>query len=448
MGVEQRSRPSLCGALGNQPLTSIGEGGRQSRLTASFFLSTVAKEGAMVLQRKLRGISLPDFTGDFKIRHLGRVHYEFHSLDISSCELLGSALMPLPGQGLRLTLYDSFIGAHGKWKVRKSFLKLDGSFDVGVKDITISVDLLLGSEPSGRPTVTVSSCSSHISDVEVDISGDLGQGTHAGFLFNFFQICEKIQNSVTSDLQPYLQTLPVTTEIDNLTSIDYSLMEAPRVTDHVLDVMFKGEIFNHDHRSPVTFVAPAMSLPEEHSRMVYFAISDYVFNTASLVYQEAGYLNFSITDDMVPPDSPIRLTTKSFRVFVPRLAKLYPNMNLELQGAVVPAPFLNFSPGNLSLAPNMEIDAFVLLPSSAREPVFRLGVVSFKCTSPALHQVELLEALINFHILNTLYPKINDKLAKGLPLPLLKHIRLYDLVLQIHKVSGFMRGSEDWGGCS
>lgn len=65
-------------------------------------------------------------------------------------------------------------------------------------------------------------------------------------------------------------------------------------------------------------------------------------------------------------------------LFCPQLAKLYPNMNLELQGAVVPAPFLNFSPGNLSLAPNMEIDAFVLLPSSAREPVFRLGVVSFK----------------------------------------------------------------------
>uniref|UniRef100_A0A8C4PF33 Lipopolysaccharide-binding protein n=1 Tax=Equus asinus asinus TaxID=83772 RepID=A0A8C4PF33_EQUAS len=454
---------STPGALGSNP-------GLVARITDKG-LEYVAKEGAMVLQRKLRGISLPDFTGDFKIRHLGRVHYEFHSLDISSCELLGSALMPLPGQGLRLTLYDSFIGAHGKWKVRKSFLKLDGSFDVGVKDITISVDLLLGSEPSGRPTVTVSSCSSHISDVE---------GTHAGFLFNFFQICEKIQNSVTSDLQPYLQTLPVTTEIDNLTSIDYSLMEAPRVTDHVLDVMFKGEIFNHDHRSPVTFVAPAMSLPEEHSRMVYFAISDYVFNTASLVYQEAGYLNFSITDDMVRMQACIFPSLDLISSFCPQLAKLYPNMNLELQGAVVPAPFLNFSPGNLSLAPNMEIDAFVLLPSSAREPVFRLGVVSFKAFAnfcilfPSLTSW-LIPSDLDLNITSSESPFLvaltpdppqapcpfflvtrniflhgiyNKDLAKGLPLPLLKHIRLYDLVLQIHKVSGFMRGSEDWGGCS
>lgn len=49
----------------------------------------------------------------------------------------------------------------------------------------------------------------------------------------------------------------------------------------------------------MAFVAPVMNLPEEHSQMVYFAVSDYVFNTASLVYHEAGYLNFSITDDMV-----------------------------------------------------------------------------------------------------------------------------------------------------
>jgi lipopolysaccharide-binding protein len=52
--------------------------------------------------------------------------------------------------------------------------KLQGSFDLRVKGITISVDLLLGNEPSGRPTATASSCSSHIRDVEVDISGHVG----------------------------------------------------------------------------------------------------------------------------------------------------------------------------------------------------------------------------------------------------------------------------------
>jgi hypothetical protein len=45
-----------------------------------------------------------------------------YSLEIHSCELLSSALKPLPGQGLSFTIADSFIQVQGRWKVRKSFL--------------------------------------------------------------------------------------------------------------------------------------------------------------------------------------------------------------------------------------------------------------------------------------------------------------------------------------
>lgn len=55
-----------------------GEGGRPTRLTLSSFLSAVAKEGLVALQSELHNIMLPDFTGDFKIKHVGRGHYEFH----------------------------------------------------------------------------------------------------------------------------------------------------------------------------------------------------------------------------------------------------------------------------------------------------------------------------------------------------------------------------------
>lgn len=36
-----------------------------------------------------------------------------------------------------------------------------------------------------------------------------------------------------------------------------------------------------------------------------------------------------------------------------------------------------------------------------------------RCISPVLHQVELLEALLNYYILNTLYPKVNGKNHEG-----------------------------------
>ncbi|XP_038960375.1 lipopolysaccharide-binding protein isoform X2 [Rattus norvegicus] len=269
-------------------------------------LEYAAKEGLLSLQRELYKITLPDFSGDFKIKAVGRGQYEFHSLEIQSCQLRGSSLKPLPGRGLSLSISDSSISVRGKWKVRRSFVKLHGSFDLDVKGVTISVDLLLGVDPSGRPTVTASGCSNRIRDLELHVSGNVG------WLLNLFhnqiesklqkvlesKICEMIQKSVTSDLQPYLQTLPVTADIDTILGIDYSLVAAPQAKAQTLDVMFKGEIFNRNHRSPVTTPTPTMSLPEDSKQMVYFAISDQAFNIATRVYHQAGYLNFTITDDM------------------------------------------------------------------------------------------------------------------------------------------------------
>lgn len=429
-------------------------------------LEYAAKEGLLSLQRELYKITLPDFSGDFKIKAVGRGQYEFHSLEIQSCQLRGSSLKPLPGRGLSLSISDSSISVRGKWKVRRSFLKLHGSFDLDVKGVTISVDLLLGVDPSGRPTVTASGCSNRICDLELHVSGNVG------WLLNLFhnqiesklqkvlesKICEMIQKSVTSDLQPYLQTLPVTADIDTVLGIDYSLVAAPQAKAQTLDVMFKGEIFNRNHRSPVTTPTPAMSLPEDSKQMVYFAISDQAFNIATQVYHQAGYLNFTITDDMLPPDSSIRLNTKAFRPFTPLITRKYPDMNLELLGTVVSAPLLNVSPGNLSFAPQMEIEGFVILPSSARESVFRLGVVTNVFVSltfdnskvtgmlhPEKAQVRLIEskvgmfnvnlfqAFLNYYLLNSLYPDVNDELAKGFPLPLPRRIKLHDLDFQIHK---------------
>ena len=44
----------------------------------SFSLSAAAKEGLVALQRELYKITLPDFSGDFKIKAVGRGQYEFH----------------------------------------------------------------------------------------------------------------------------------------------------------------------------------------------------------------------------------------------------------------------------------------------------------------------------------------------------------------------------------
>lgn len=44
-----------------------------------------------------------------------------------------------------------------------------------------------------------------------------------------------------------------------------------------------------------------LAFPADHNRMVYLGLSDYFFNTAGFVYQQAGALHLTITDNMVRP---------------------------------------------------------------------------------------------------------------------------------------------------
>ncbi|KAJ8776095.1 hypothetical protein J1605_015821 [Eschrichtius robustus] len=79
----------------------------------------------------------------------------------------------------------------------------------------------------------------------------------------------------------------------------------------------------------------------------------------------------------IPLNFPIQLHTSSFRAIIPQLARLYPNMELEFETSPQSAPFLMFTPGNVTLVPVMDIQAFALLPnSSGRKPLFQLRAVS------------------------------------------------------------------------
>lgn len=102
--------------------------------------------------------------------------------------------------------------------------------------------------------------------------------------------------------------------------------------------------------------------------------------------QGPAHLVESRTRPKVSPLDSVNLFPSSdvISTFYPQITRKYPDMNLELQGTVVSTPLLHISPGNLSLAPQMEIEGFVLLPSSTREPVFRLGVVRLRAFAKAV----------------------------------------------------------------
>ncbi|KAM8774548.1 lipopolysaccharide-binding protein-like [Rhynchonycteris naso] len=498
-------------------VSMLGEGapnpGFVARITRKG-LEYARQYGMATLKKELSNVNLPDLSGSFKAGWMGSVRYECRRLRIRNFQLRNSDLRLHPSQGVTASLSNNYMSVSGNWKVEKGFVTLQGTFVLSVDGISISISLNLGKDQSGRPTASVTHCSNSIGHVSIDISGQLSwllnlfHATIESKLKNILtqKICEMVRRSTTSHLEPYLRTLPVTLEIDQIAGIDYSLVGAPQVTSRVLDTPFKGKFFGLRQHSPVPFKSPSIQLPWEHDRMAYFAVSQYAFNTASQVYHQAGLMNFTIRNEHVqnltmlmgnhsaeewrkphcqtseatsfitmmscfssslllplmqfPLDFPIYMHTTSLGAVIPQLARLYPNMEIELELSPESAPFLTFTPGNVTLVPVMNIEAFALLPNTSdRSPLFQLrartnisATISvssgkiFGSLSPGskldlelkhshigFFNVGLMESIFNYYAPYLVYPSLNAKLKAGFPLPLPRDTYLNSLQLQIHQ---------------
>ncbi|NWX16880.1 BPI protein, partial [Aegotheles bennettii] len=342
------------------------------------------QHGIAVLEKELAQLKLPDISGDFRIRHMARVHYELSRLDLRSFHLPYSRISLVPNVGLQVSISNAFADMDGNWRVKMHFIRDHGSFDLKVENVYIKISLKLGSDASGKPTIDTSDCSTRISKVRVHFSGKFG------WLYNLFynavesrfrktlesKVCESVASSVRSELQPYLHTLPVTARIDAMAGIDYALVAPPTATAQSLDVDLKGEFFSLAHRSTVPFPPLPLPLPPDHDRMVYFGASSYFFNTAGFAYHAAGVLAFDITASVIPKGIDFHLNTTTFSAFIPQLDRMYPDTPMKLRLSAASAPFLSISPGGLSLQPVVDVQAYAILPNASLAPLFLLSLVS------------------------------------------------------------------------
>ncbi|XP_059336726.1 bactericidal permeability-increasing protein-like isoform X2 [Ammospiza nelsoni] len=455
-----------CGALTLcLALTTATNPGFVVRITQAG-LDYAQEQAIATLERKLSQLKLPDISGDSRVLRVGKVHYELSRLRLRDFHLPYSRITPIPNVGLQVSISNAFAELDGDWRVKFLFIRDHGSFDLKVENIYIKILLRLGSDTSGKPTISTPDCSAHISKVRVLFSGKLG------WLYNLFhsviesrlrkiledKVCDKVAMSVYNELQTYIRTLPVTARIDDKIGIDYSLVAPPRATAQSLDADLKGEFYSLAHRSPVPFSPLPLAFPSDHERMVYFGASSYFFNTAGIAYHEAGALVFEITEAMIPKDVEFKLNTSVFSAFIPQLEEMYPNMPMKFRLSTPTAPFLTVGEGGISFQPIVDIQAYAILPSSSLAPLFLLSLtgnvsavinvrsgrivgsldvgrirLSLKDSAVGTFQVRMMQSLINILTSSTLLPRLNARLDEGFPLPLLDRIQLSNILVRFHQ---------------
>ncbi|XP_005082711.2 bactericidal permeability-increasing protein [Mesocricetus auratus] len=429
-------------------------------------LNFACREAVAVLQKELQTIKVPDFSGVFKIKHLGRGYYDFYSMAVDGFHIPNPQISSLPTDGLQLSIQNADIKISGKWKSRKNFLKASGKFDLDVQGVSISADLRLGRNPSGHITVQCSACNSHIDSVHVKISGSM-----LGWLIQLFhknietslrntiyqKICTIVINSVSTKLQPYVQTLPVIARVDEMVAIDYSLLTVT-TTPELLEGQLKGEFFWRGHRSPLPIIPPAMNFSPNNNRMLHLVISDYFFNTAGFAYHESGILKITLRDQMLPKDSKFRLNTEFLGTFLPKVAMMFPSTEVQLVISTFSPPRLSIQPSGLLLDLAMKTQAFSVLANSSLVPLFLLHIntnaslevdfeanrlvgemkleklmLELKQSDFGSFKVELMEAAINYLMPKMVLPRINERLRRGFPLPLPAGVQLNNLMFQSYE---------------
>lgn len=422
--------------------------------------------GMATLQSKLKSIKVPDMSGTEKVSPIGKVKYSLTGIQIVSLGLPNSTLALVPSTGVSLSIVNAFINLHGNWRVKYlKFIKDSGSFDLAVSGLTITTQVSVQSDETGRPTVSSVNCAANIGSAKIKFHGG------ASWLYNLFssfidkalrktlekKICPLLDDAV-SEINPHLKTLNVLAQVDKFAEIEYSLVASPVISNEFIEFDLKGEFYNiGKHREP-PFAATPFSLPAQSTSMLYIGLSSFTVNSAGFVYNNAGVLKINLTDDMIPKTSPFRLNTTAFGVFVPEVAKRFPNLLMKLLVQSSQAPNITFDPDRATLRAMGTVTAYAIQTNGTLAPLFILNLdtsvsaqayitgvnlagnvtlnnitLTLGKTYVGPFQVQTLENILLMALKMAVIPLVNARLQQGFPLPALGKMDLVNPQLHILK---------------
>ena len=375
--------------------TSRGENpGFRTAITAKG-LTYIQQVGISILEESLKSLKISDLSGRVKLHYgIGRItfHWTLSKLHVESLDIPTSDLTSgSNGLTLKASGVTSKVTGHIHVDDGHDFPHISASSDASVtfSGISFAVSFLIGKDTKGHPIVTTSSCSATISKVHVSFHGgsswvykvvdkiaDFDKQLSKHFEPTF---CKGVTEGINNQGNKALESLPVMVKIDKYAEINYALVKDPIYTTTYVAMAQKGEFESLADPTDAPFSPPV--LPDINStgtnQMIYVWLTEYIANTAGLVYHNVGFFVYNITPDMVPKELPIKLNTASFKGIIPELYKKYPNMDIELSIRTTKPPHLQINPGSANLTTVGEINVQVILPNKDLQSVFTLGLTVF-----------------------------------------------------------------------
>ncbi|MQM00661.1 hypothetical protein Taro_033398 [Colocasia esculenta] len=444
----------LC--LSSRPATA----GRQS--DARGFISAVVTEKGLDFAKDLLvdqavhtlvPLHLANMEKSFKIPLMGGIRVKMSNITLAHIEVSSSTIHPgdsgvvieVTGAAANLSMDWSY--AWSTW-LGPFEISDGGRASIQVKGMEVGFTVSMENQ-EGSLKMAVTDCGCHMEDILITLEG--GASWFYQGLVNAFedQIRAAVETAIKkktiegiSKIDSLLQKLPKEVRVDDIVSMNVTFVGEPSSGNSSVEFDIDG-LFTDAHKVVVSNLLHMNSEPsnlcEEPIPMLGISLNEAVFNSASIVYFEAGRMHWIV--DKVPDQS--LLNTAGWRFIVPQLYKKYPNDDMKLNISLSSPPVIKISRKNIdaSIFADMTVN---VLDGSEVVPVACISMVVTASGVPEILGNNLAASIVlgdftlnlkwskigNFHMhliqgvmrvfLNNVFiPYVNTRLRRGFPLPII-----------------------------
>lgn len=263
-------------------------------------------------------------------------------------------------------------------------------------------------------------------------------------------IKDALKKSIDEDLNSAIQAAPFVLPIPQL-KVSFDLQTPKPTLIQDLFSVFSSKLVFYPTNDPRDPPIPPIPMPDKpHSdNAVQVLASELIVNSLSHALFVQDMMKIVVTDDMIPPESPLRLNTTSLKSQLPDLYEKFPNMLLQMSVAASSFPTITFK-NNASYFEAKGTDLFTVINrDGSKKDAFIADIglsfnthlqmvsyddgkkynltgeikdfnISMKLKESFIGQMDLsrLEAFLNIIIGRGFVPSWNRRLKAGEPLPI------------------------------
>lgn len=308
---------------------------------------------------------------------------------------------------------------------------------------------------NGSLALNVSQCGCYVKDLVISLDGGASwfyQGLINAFEDNIRAAVEKAipENIIgsTSKLDSFLQGLPRSVSLDNITALNMTFVNDPQYGNSSIEFDINGLFTSAVVKASNLQKHPQLLLScGGASNMLLLSLDEAVFNSALDVYYKADSMHWVV--DKIPDQS--LLNTAGWKFIIPRLYRSYPNDDMVLNISMASSPVMRITSEKIGATINADMIIDVL-HGTETVPVACISVVvsasgvvaaagnkvygrvelddfslSLKWTKIGNFHMSLIQGVIRVFLNTACMPYLNSCLGHGFILPVVHGFTLKDV---------------------